>query len=73
MLFICSYRGEKLNFFSGQSTQKRPRMETSSSAVKISTVYDDPAVTDPTERLLRRNEPTHIKHRVKQLKVSYSD
>lgn len=73
MLFICSYRGEKLNFFSGQSTQKRPHMEKSSSAVKISTVYDDPAVTDPSDRLLRRNEPTHIKHRVKHFKVSSSN
>ncbi|XP_050411445.1 G patch domain-containing protein 3 [Patella vulgata] len=28
----------------------------------ITTIYDDPSVTDPTEPLLRRNEPYIIKH-----------
>lgn len=53
------YRGEKLVRY-GQSAQRKRRAE---GEVLISTVYDDPAETDPVEPLLRRNDLGYIKHR----------
>lgn len=54
------YRGEKLVRY-GQSARRKRRAE--EGEVLISTVYDDPAVTDPVEPLLRRNDLSYIKHR----------
>ncbi|KAL4223796.1 G patch domain-containing protein 3 [Mactra antiquata] len=47
------YHGEKLNRTPSVAHRK----------VIISTIYDDPKVTDPHEELTRRNEPYHIKYR----------
>ncbi|ESP00950.1 hypothetical protein LOTGIDRAFT_207744 [Lottia gigantea] len=54
------YYGEKLQRFQ-PSVRKIPKIEKNEHL--ITTVYDNPAVTDPDEPLLRRNEPYIIKHR----------
>ena len=55
------YRGEKLVMYRNGKSRggKRRRGDD----VLISTVYDDPAQTDPVEQLKRRNDPEFIKHR----------
>ncbi|WAR02872.1 GPTC3-like protein [Mya arenaria] len=47
------YHGEKINRNPGRAQRK----------VIISTVFDDPGVTDPHEPLTRRFEPYHLKYR----------
>ncbi|KAK7100965.1 G patch domain-containing protein 3-like [Littorina saxatilis] len=55
------YRGEKLvPVRYGRPKQKKRRAE---GDVLISTIYDDPAETDPLELPKRRNEPSYTKHR----------
>ena len=53
------YRGEKLSRH-GLLARKKRKAE---NEVLISTVYDNPAETDPMEPLLRRHDPSYIKHR----------
>jgi hypothetical protein len=71
------YRGEKLvhavsaTASSFQST-KRPRRIDPDLPI-ISTVYDDARDTDPAERLLRRQEPYHLKHRAGAVRFLKSD
>ncbi|KAK6190941.1 hypothetical protein SNE40_002701 [Patella caerulea] len=50
------FNGEKLKKF-GPSFKKKAKNDH-----LITTIYDDPSVTDPSEPLLRRNEPYIIKH-----------
>lgn len=55
VFFLRCYRyyGEKVNRTPNVAHRK----------VIISTVYDDPATTDPHDALKRRNEPYHLKYR----------
>ena len=53
------YRGEKLVRYGPYSQKKRKAPHD----VRISTIYDNCAETDPLEPLHRRNDPSYIKHR----------
>lgn len=52
-IFHFRYHGEKLSRNPGRAQRK----------VVISTIFDDPAKTDPHEPLKRRHEPYHLKYR----------
>ena len=54
-----SYYGEKLSNDPGTSSRKRR----ADKEVIISSIYDDPEDTDPTEPLLRSRGPYHLKYR----------
>ncbi|KAK7488497.1 hypothetical protein BaRGS_00020282 [Batillaria attramentaria] len=53
------YRGEKLVKYGSSVSRKRKH----EGEALITTVYDNPTATDPVEPLLRRNDPSYIKHR----------
>ena len=57
----CSFYGENLQAQAAHLPPKKKRKREND--VTISTIYDDPAELDPPERLMRRNEPYHLKHR----------
>ena len=62
--FFSRYYGKKLNqkkqFKTGPSASYKP---SGNREFIISTVYDDPKVTDPAEPLLRSQGPYHLKYR----------
>ena len=59
-LCFCSYHGEKLVRY-GPSAVKKKRNPDEEPI--ISSIYDDPAETDPPEPLYTREYPHHIKYR----------
>jgi hypothetical protein len=56
------YHGEKLQMFGGPSLPKIPKLKPTDKPI-ITTIYDNPELTDPPEPLLRRLETTHLKYR----------
>ncbi len=62
-LLLSRYHGERLVRYGASGRKQQQKRRRDGDKPIISSVYDNPAETDPPEPLYTRNHPHHIKYR----------